>query len=142
MTVRYSTGIWTADYIEPTVYDILSNETRWRQQLEINADYIKPWGNVGVGARWSNFMDDFSINNLRISAETEVRITGGLSLTFEVNGSMINDQINLPAEEASDEDVLANGRVIPTDYRFSTNFGIRYRFGSNLNNLVNPRFDN
>jgi hypothetical protein len=36
--------------------------------------------------------------------------------------------------------VLTQQRQLQTGYRYFTNFGISYRFGSIFNNVVNPRF--
>ncbi len=139
-TVRYSAGLWASQYIDSTIYNKIS-ENRWRQQVEMNADFNQPWGNVGVGARFSHFLDDITVNNLRLEADVEIRITGGLFVNFNINGSLIHDQINLPKGQATEEEVLTQLRQLQTNYDFGTRFGISYRFGSNINNIVNPRFD-
>ena len=50
------------------------------------------------------------------------------------------DQINLPKGDADLEEVLLRRRQLETNYEASVSFGFRYRFGSVLNNVVNPRF--
>jgi len=51
------------------------------------------------------------------------------------------DQIYLPKDEADITEVLTRRRQIASGYNFYTSFGLNYRFGSKLNNFVNPRFD-
>jgi hypothetical protein len=53
----------------------------------------------------------------------------------------INDQIGLPKSGASEEEVLLQLRQLATSYSYYINFGISYRFGSRINNIVNTRFD-
>ena len=67
-------------------------------------------------------------------------ITRGLSV--EIGGflELIRDQINLPKGNADLEDVLLRRTQLKTNYEAGFSFGFRYRFGSVLNNVVNPRF--
>jgi hypothetical protein len=53
----------------------------------------------------------------------------------------MNDQIYLSKEGATDRDILARRREFASPFRIQTGFGVSYRFGSMLNNFVNPRFD-
>jgi hypothetical protein len=53
----------------------------------------------------------------------------------------VKDQIYLSKGGATEEEVLLRLRQLGTDYRFFVRFGLRYRFGSIFNNVVNPRFE-
>ena len=52
----------------------------------------------------------------------------------------MRDQISLPAEEATSEEVLVNQRQLATSYRYFLYFGVGYSFGSIFSPIVNPRF--
>ncbi len=67
----------------------------------------------------------------------------GLQLQFNLSGSIacIRDQIFLPREGATAEEVLVRRRALGTDYRYFINVSLSYSFGSIFNNVVNPRFD-
>ena len=79
--------------------------------------------------------------NLSVNGEVDIRITGGLSFNFYSYAELSRDQIYLPKEEADVTEVLTRRRQIASGYSFYTSFGLNYRFGSKLNNFVNPRFD-
>ena len=53
--------------------------------------------------------------------------------------SRIKDQLYLPQEDLTPEEVLLRVRSRQTDFRYSLNAGISFRFGSKFNNVVNPR---
>jgi hypothetical protein len=54
---------------------------------------------------------------------------------------LVHDQIYLPGEGATGEEVLSRTRQLQSSYNFETFFGLNYRFGTKLNNFVNPRFN-
>jgi hypothetical protein len=56
--------------------------------------------------------------------------------------SIVRDQVFLPKGDASADDILSRRRQLQTNYNFFMGFGVTYRFGSVLNNFVNPRFNN
>jgi hypothetical protein len=63
-------------------------------------------------------------------------------LEWNVSGnvSRIRDQIYIPLEELSDEDIYLGRRQLPTDSSLEISTGISFRFGSIFNNVVNNRF--
>jgi hypothetical protein len=69
-----------------------------------------------------------------------VRLVQGLSLNLSGHVSSINDQIYLPRDGASDEEILVQQRERATSYKYSVSLGLSYTFGSIFNNVVNPRF--
>lgn len=70
-----------------------------------------------------------------------VIISGGLSFNVFMFGSYQRDQIYLSKGLASQQDVLTRQRQLATNYNYYTYFGLSYRFGSKVNNFVNPRFE-
>ena len=70
-----------------------------------------------------------------------VRITGGLSIYVYSFGGLTRDQIYLPKGGATEQEILTRRRQIASGYDFYSGFGLNFRFGSKLNNFVNPRFE-
>jgi hypothetical protein len=140
LTVAYRLGGSQITYQDTTIYNEI--EELLPQHL-LNAGYevVQPWGEVEVGINASQYLHDLPRYSLQFDAEFEVRITRGLSV--EVGGflELIHDQINLPRGSADLEEVLLRRRQLETNYEAGIRFGFRYRFGSLLNNVVNPRFD-
>ncbi|MDZ7756042.1 hypothetical protein [Rhodohalobacter sp.] len=69
-----------------------------------------------------------------------MRIIEGLSLSLYANYQNIQDQLTLPAGDASLEDILLQRRELATDFSFYGSVAITYTFGSDFANIVNTRF--
>ena len=140
LTVAYRAGGSHITYQDTTIYNEI--EQLLPQHL-LNAEYevVQPWGGVEIGVNASQYLQDLSFYSLQFNAEFEVRVTRGLSV--EIGGflELIHDQINLPKGSADLEEVLLRRRQLETNYEAGISFGLRYRFGSLLNNVVNTRFD-
>ena len=137
----YSAGYLYNDYYETTVYDKL-HEGLWKHSLDITYTVIQKWGSINIGTEWSNYLHDWSLNNLSLSGNMEFRITKGLRLNLGGGASLIHDQISLVKGGASAEEILTRQKELETQYSYFTSFGISYTFGSIFNNVVNPRFGN
>ncbi len=139
LTVAYRLGASHVTWADTTIYNEIQEVL---PQHLINAGYevVQPWGEIEIGFIASQYLHDLSRHSVEFDAEFEVRITRGLSV--EVGGSLelIHDQINLPKGDADLEEVLLRRRQLETNYEAGISFGFRYRFGSVLNNVVNPRF--
>jgi hypothetical protein len=70
------------------------------------------------------------------------RILKGLSLTVDAEYERIRDQLNLPREDATLEEILLRRQELATDYKYQISIGFSYTFGSIYSNVVNPRFGN
>ncbi len=127
------------NYIDTTLYN-KTEETLTGQALETTLALNQKWGQVQFGINYHNYFKDWSLFNLKANAQVNVRIVGGLSFNISTRAELIRDQIYLPKQGATPEEVLTRQRQIATGYMFYTSFGINYRFGSKLNNFVNPRF--
>jgi hypothetical protein len=140
LTVAYRLGGSDITYRDSTIFDEVAQRV---PQHVVNAGYevVQPWGEVEVGVNASQYLHDPSLYSARLDAAVGVRVTRGLSV--EVGGflELIQDQINLPKGDAGLEEVLLRRRQLATDYEAGLRFGVRYRFGSLLNNVVNPRLD-
>lgn len=128
-------------YLERTVFGRME-ETRVSHSLTASLDVQEPWGEVGVSLRGSHFLDAFQQNRLTLSGGTELQLVQGLSLDVFGSASRIQDQIYLPAGEASEEQVLVGEREFRTDFSYFVRIGLGYTFGSIYSGVVNPRFEN
>jgi hypothetical protein len=54
--------------------------------------------------------------------------------------SKIRDQISLPRQGATPEEILLQLRQLQTNYSYSVGMGFSYSFGSVFTSIVNPRF--
>jgi hypothetical protein len=140
LTIRYGVGPQRNEYYETTIY-AKREENLLGHNAELNLSLNQKWGTINTGLRYRNYFHDWKINNLGLAMQMEVRVTGGLFFYVYAFGSLVHDQIYLPGDGASEEEVLSRRRQLQSSYNFETFFGVNYRFGSKLNNFINPRFN-
>lgn len=139
-TISYTIDVRHNKYIDSTLYD-KTKETLAGHGVEANLSINQKWGSVSFGTEYHNYLHNWKFFNLEANAQIEVRITGGLSFNIYTSAELTRDQIFLPKGGATQQEVLTRRRQLASGYSFSTFFGLSYRFGSKLNNFVNPRFD-
>ena len=137
-TIAYRVGYVYNNYIDTTVL-LQTEESLTRQSLDVNLRLRQRWGQVNAGVSAANYLGDFSQNRLSIELNTSVRVIKGLSLTFGGSYQIINDQINLPLRNISEQDRLLGVTQLATSYSADVNFGFSYTFGSLFNNVINTR---
>lgn len=140
LTIAYIIDARRNQYIDTTLYD-KTRETLYGHSLQAKLSLNQKWGTVRIGTEYHNYFHNWKYLNLEGNVQLEIRVTGGLSFSIYSSGSLIRDQLFLPKEGATAQEVLTRRRQLASGYNFSTYFGINYRFGSKLNNFVNPRFD-
>lgn len=138
-TISYSVVTRFNRYYDTTVYDKLK-ETLYGHLLEGTLSLNKKWGTLNAGVSYSNFFHNWKLNNLSANMQVDVRITGSLSFFIYSFSALVHDQVYIPKSGATEQEVLTRLRQLETSYTFQSGFGINYRFGSKLNNFVNPRF--
>lgn len=136
----YKIGPTYFDYIEETIY-LETEELRFRQNLSLDISLNKKWGQLSGSAAYGHYFHDFSKHRLTFSGNADLRLYKGLSLNFSGYYALQRDQLNIAKGNITNEDLLTRRRQLDSNYFFYTSFGIRYRFGSIFNNVVNPRFD-
>jgi hypothetical protein len=139
LRVNYGVEIRNNSYVEETIYGAVQ-ETRALQSLRASLGLNQRWGNLQVGYRLRNYLDDFSFWTTGLSVSAEVRVTGNFSFYVRAEGNYVKDQIYLASGDFSEQDILSGRVTLPSAYTIDTRFGFNYRFGSNLNNFVNQRF--
>jgi hypothetical protein len=139
LTFNYSIMARTWDYREVTIFGKL-HETRMSQSLDTTLSMRQRWGTLGSSVEVASFIPDFGKNHVNVFGEVSLNLFRGLSLNLFTSLESVRDQIALPAEEATNEEVLVNQRQLATSYRYYTFFGVSYTFGSIFSPIVNPRF--
>jgi Protein of unknown function, DUF481 len=138
-TIGYILDFRRNNYFDTTLFD-KTKENLAGHTLQTKLTINQKWGTIRLGAEYRNYFNNWKYLNLETNADLNIRISGGLSVFLYTSAMLIRDQIFLPKQGASAQDVLARRRQIATGYQVFTHFGISYRFGSQLNNFVNPRF--
>jgi len=139
-TIRYNIGHKHQDYIDTTIYNKL-NENLFTETLGIGFKTIQKWGNINLSLSGQNYMHDFSKNSLNTYITAEIRILKGLSFNIYGYYSFVRNQLSLPKEGATQEEILLHQKELQTNFNYYFNVGLTYTFGSIYNNVVNPRFE-
>ena len=127
------------NYDSLTVFGLLKDNL-FRQELQVMFALKEPWGSISLQLGGVAYYHDFSKNNFRGDAELRVNLIKGLTFHISGNYSRIRDQLSLPAEAASKEEILLEVQELATGYEMSMRLGLSYHFGSIFSNVVNPRF--
>ena len=135
--LQYEIGPQFSNYRDTTIYD-KTKELLMEQKIATICSFTKPWGSINVGAFWSNYLHDFSKNNLGIGGGISWRIFKGFQFAVGGNFQFVHDQLSLPSAGASRDDVLTRRRLIATNYDYWAGVGFSYRFGSIYNSQVHP----
>jgi hypothetical protein len=139
VTAFYEIGPAYYDYIELT-QDELNKETRFQQSLTLEISQRQTWGDASITVRGSHYLHDLDRNNLNIGGNLSFRITRGLDFNFKGNYTLVADQLYLPFDDLTDDELLTGVRQAATDKRYGVFFGLSFQFGSIFNNVVNNRF--
>ena len=138
LTFTYSVGLRRFTYHELTIYGKME-ETAFSHAFAVNWDMQEPWGNLDLRFDASQYVPDGYKYRLAFDGDAEFRLFKGFSLSLSGGASRIRNQIYLPAEGATDEEVLLRLRQIATGYDYGFSVGFSYTFGSVFNNAVNAR---
>ena len=140
LTIAYLVDVRSNRYFDTTLFD-KTKESLVGHGLQSKISFNQKWGTVSLGLKYHNYLHNWKYLNMGVNSEISVRITGGLSFNIYSYAELTRDQLYLPKGGATPEEVLTRQRQLASGYYFYTFFGLNYRFGSKLNNFVNPRFD-
>lgn len=141
LRLLYTVGYGYVNYMDTTIYN-LTKEGHFMHSLGAAYEVVQKWGSIDVSLTYSNYLHDWTKNNLSINGFLDLRITKGLSVNFGGGASIIHDQLGLVKSGATAEEVLLRRKELATQFQYFTSFGFSYTFGSIYNNVVNPRFGN
>lgn len=139
-TMSYGLTARLNNYYDTTIYN-KTREVLYGHRASAYLSLNQKWGNSYAGVYYHNYFHNWKLFNLGVDVYTSVRITGGLSFYVMVFGGLTRDQVFLVKGNATPEEVLAKRRQLASGFNYYSSIGISYRFGSRLNNVVNPRFD-
>lgn len=139
LRLLYRTGYVYHSYIDTTI-DNLTSQNLFEQSFTVALGLKKKWGSINTSVTWSNYFHDFSKNSLNIWGRVNLRLFKGFSFRISGNYNFIRNQLSLPKESATEEEILLQQKVLATNFSYWGNVGITYTFGSIYNNVVNPRF--
>jgi hypothetical protein len=141
LRLLYSLGYNYSNWTDSTIYDkIVDNHL----QHSFSAAYkvIQKWGSIDVSFQYTNYLHDWSKNNLSLNGFVDIRIAKGLNINLGGFAALVHDQLGLVKGGATTEEVLLRRKELATQFQYFTSFGFTYTFGSIYNNVVNPRFGN
>jgi hypothetical protein len=141
LTLQFSAGIGAYKYEEATIFGRTS-EVRPLSIAELAFSQRQPWGSMYASASWLQYWHDLARHRLDVFGGMDIRLVRGLSLSLNGSVARVKDQLYLPAEELTPEEILLRRRQLGTDFRYRLNLGFSYTFGSIFNNVVNPRIEN
>ncbi len=139
IVLQYMIGGVHNNYYDTTVY-FKTSEWQWQQSLNLITSFTKPWGSVNIGIFYSNYLEDFKLNNVFFNGAVSWRITTGLNFGIYGNYGLIHDQIALRKGNFTRDQLLVRTRELQSSYDYGLGVGFSYRFGSIRNSIVNPRF--
>jgi hypothetical protein len=139
LRANYGIEVRNNRYVEKTISGVFE-ETRVLHSLRVSLGLNQRWGNLEVGYRVRNYLDDFSSWSTGLNISAEVRVTGNFSFFTRLEGNYVKDQIYLASGDFTEQDILSGRVTLPSAYTVDSRFGFNYRFGSNINNFVNRRF--
>jgi hypothetical protein len=137
--LRYEVGIQYNDYVDST-FLLQTNELLFKHNFSVDFSVINDWGNLELDIFTNHFINRPKYWSIGINPNIEVNLLKGLSIDMGAFYSITKDLIQIPKGSLSLEDVLLQNRQLNTNFNFEIYFGINYRFGSSINNVVNTRF--
>lgn len=138
LSIAYSIGYETMHFYKEN-YRGNRNENMPLHRLYVTGTNIQPWGKISVSLTGSEYLSDLSLYNISFSADLSFHIIKGLSLTMSAEALSIHDQIYIPKDTYSTEQIISGATKLPTSYELRGSVGITYQFGSIYNNIVNRR---
>jgi len=140
LILRYKVGARFNNYIETTIFNE-DEELLWNQSATIGTSFRKKWGSISAEFEYENYLHDLTLDELNFNINTNIRLFKGLSLRLFGRYGITHNQINIPAEGATLEEMLLQQKQIRSGYNYFGSVGLNYNFGSIYNTIVNSRFD-
>lgn len=139
LSLRYKIGFTNYNYYERTIYGKLKQDLLYHE-IRIQYDFKEIWGSANLSLSGAQFLNDLSKNHLEFDSNVSMRIFEGFSVTAELNVNLLHDQIYLPANGTTEEEILLNQKQLASQYEVYFDLGFSYTFGSIYNNIINTRF--
>ena len=137
-TLTYQVKPRYFDYIDKTIYD-KNNEWLWDESIKLELILRQPWGEIEGFIRGKHYLHNFEENSLELDTKVAVKVAKGFSVFVDLNASLLNNQRYIAAAKQTRDELLLQQRKQATPFDLDGKIGIRYRFGSIFNNVVNQR---
>jgi len=138
LRVQYSVGVAAFGYADTTIFGKL-NEVLPKHSLEVQLEVTQPWGSVEAAVEGNQYLSDLAKHRVEVFGGLNFRIFRGLNLNVFGGAARVRDQLFLSAQGLTQSEILLQQRVRGTSFSYFANVGLSYRFGSKINNVVNPR---
>ncbi|MFW6140689.1 MAG: hypothetical protein ACOC5S_04980 [Acidobacteriota bacterium] len=135
----YRIGLSSVNYLEETLF-LKIKENLYNQSLTFTLEISEPWGSASTSLEGSHYFHDLSKNRLELRGFLSFRLFKGFSINIRGRFERVRDQLSIPAEGASLDELLLQRKELATDYDYYIDVGFSYTFGSVYSNVVNPRF--
>lgn len=139
LRLLYKFGFSGVRYREETIYFKISQRLL-SQSLSATYEIKRDWGTISANLEGAQYLHDLKKYRLSFDVEISLRVWKGLSFELDGGASRLRDQIFLPRQGASYEEVLLRQKQLATTYRYYFSVGFNFSFGSLKSNIVNPRF--
>ncbi|MGE5521010.1 MAG: hypothetical protein ACM3VS_13850 [Candidatus Dadabacteria bacterium] len=139
IVVDYEIGPVYNNYYDSTIF-LKTHEVLMQQGASLISSFTKPWGTLNLGMFFNAYFDDFSKNQLQFIGAVTWKIFKGFNFGIYGNYGLIHDQIGLRKGSFTRDELLVKNRELKSSFEYNLGMGISYRFGSIMNNIVNPRF--
>jgi len=127
-TIGYCLGPAYYNYRDTTFLDKMEDRLL-EHDLSLELEIIKPWGEIQAAIEYEGFLSDLRNFNLSAEADFSIRISKGLAVNLELYAESVHNQLYLPKEEVSLEELLLNSRKLPTTFQLGGEIGLRFYFG-------------
>jgi hypothetical protein len=141
LRILYSIGYNYFNYTDTTIYE-KTEEGHAQHSINVAYAVVQKWGQIDLSSEYSNYLYDWSKNNVSAFVTLNLRLIKGLQVNFSGGASLLHDQLGLAKSGVTTEDILLKKKELATQFQYWGNFGFSYTFGSIYNNVVNPRFGN
>jgi hypothetical protein len=139
LRINYSLNLEYDKYDTLTVYQ-RTRESLVSHSLEVYLASIQRWGTLSLDLTGNQYFKDLRLWDYGVFGGVSLHVVRGLTLGGFFSYSWIQDQLYLPAAQATPYQILTHTVQLPTSYSYSTYLSLTYTFGSIHNNVVNPRF--
>ena len=139
LRILYLVGFNWVDYREETIF-LKTKDRLFKESLSFTFELKQKWGTISTSLEGSHYFHDFSRNRLQFWGDLSLRIAEGLNFNVDLSYSRIHDQLSLPREGASLDEILLRRKELETTYRYRISVGLSFTFGSTRSQIVNPRF--
>jgi hypothetical protein len=141
LSFMYSAGAIHFRWQRPTIFGVERSETRPVHKVIATLSQRQTWGTLQLTLQGQQFLHDPTKYNLRFTTFTNLRLGKGLQLNVRGTVARVRDQLYLPADGLTDEQILVRQQALATDFNVNLNVGLSYTFGSIYNTVVNRRLD-